>query len=133
MVYMPTPKDASIDMVDFIQITSINSLVTGFQSPLQERPLLGLILTHLPIRQTEATTPLSCPSQSLTPDAQNNLLHIYLLCPKYSTQVPTKQYLIWFSLLFLSEVPHQLLPELLHLLCAAQACDQPPSSPLMLA
>lgn len=58
------------------------------------RPLLGLILTHLPSPQTEAAPPPSRPPQSLTPGVWNNPLHIYPLCPKYNIQVPTK--FSWF-------------------------------------
>lgn len=49
----------------FFKSVVLNSAATGFQAPFQGRPLLGLILTHLP-SQTEAALPLSCPSQSLT-------------------------------------------------------------------
>lgn len=49
----------------FFKSVVLNSAATGFQAPFQGRPLLGLILTHLP-SQTEAALPLSCPSKSLT-------------------------------------------------------------------
>lgn len=61
------------------------SVATGLQAPLHGRPLLELVLIHLPSSQTETAPPLCCPSQSLTSAALNNLLHIYPSFPEYST------------------------------------------------
>lgn len=114
-------------MVDFLQISSTEQCCNKLH--FREGHFLGSSSPICPPKQKQPLPSLVHPNP--WPGVQDNLLHIYPLCPKYSTQVPMKLSLIWFSLLFLSEAAHRWLPELLRLLCPAQACDQSPCSPLM--